>query len=161
MRATRLSLTLTGALIALGLGTGAGCQRPHAWTARIVVSLSGAAGRPVHGMDVTIALPAGTRVAHEPSTDRLSASALSHGSGAPTAALDGRFVAHETAPFVRILLASREPMRDGEVAAVTATVLSAVTPPRERFEAVRVAVSGPDGATVPGATAWVSAVEVR
>jgi hypothetical protein len=155
LRAPRIAVA---ALAVLAL---AGCQRPRPWPARIVLSLSGAAGRPVHGIDLTVALPAGTTVAHDRATGRISSEALSLGAGAPTATLDGRYVAHLTTPFVRILLASREPMRDGEVAVVTASVLSAVTPPLERFEVVRSAISGADGATLPGAAGWVSAIALR
>ena len=157
MRATRL-LLLLGALAALPL---AGCQRPREWQARIVLSLGGAGGRPVHGIDVSVALPTGARVAHDAATGRIAPEALAPGGGSAAATIDGRYVPHATAPFIRILIASREPIRDGEVAAVTLTVLSAVTPPRERFEVVRSAVSGPDGASVPGAAGWVSAIELR
>lgn len=157
MRAHRLALLLA----ALSAALAGGCQRPRPWPTRIVLSLAGAAGRPVHGIDLTVALPAGAQVPHDEATGRIATEALSLGAGAATATLDGRFVAHPTAPFVRILLASREPMRDGEVAAVTGSVLAAVTPPRERFEVVRAAISGADGASVNGATGWVSAVELR
>jgi len=157
MRTPRAALLLAATALFLS----SGCARPRAWTARIVLTLGGAAGRPVHGLDVTVALPTGAEVAHDASTGRLLAGALSRGGAAATATLDGRFVAHRTAPFVRILLASREPMGDGEVVAAAASVLSAVTPPIARFEVVRVVVSGPEGASVPGASVWVSAVELR
>lgn len=126
-----------------------------------MLSLHGAGARPVHGIDLTIALPAGSRIAQEGSSRRISAHALELRSGAAAAALDGRFDPHATTPSIRFLLASREPMRDGEVAAVEVTVTSAVAPPRSRFEVARALVTGPGGTPVPGATAWVSAVETR
>src|SRR5512138_3660987 len=103
MRARPLALALALAVVA---APGTGCERPRTWTARIVVSLSGAAGRPVHGLDVTVSLPAGALVTHDPSTRRISAAALSPGSGAPAATLAGSYAAHATAPHVRLLVAS-------------------------------------------------------
>jgi hypothetical protein len=100
-------------------------------------------------------------VAHDAATGRLSTRAISLRAGAAVATIDGRFVPNPSTPSVRILLASREPMRDGEVAALDATVTSAIVPPRARFEVASAAVAGPDGASVPGATGWVSAVEER
>ncbi|MGB8929906.1 MAG: hypothetical protein WCC48_01515 [Anaeromyxobacteraceae bacterium] len=137
------------------------CRRPEPHRVRIVLSLAGASGRPVHGLDLTVALPEGAVVAHDPATGRISQQALALLEGASGATLDGRFKRHATAPSVRILLASTVPMRDGQVAAVEATVNSVFPPPRARFEVASAAVSGPGGAGVPGATGWVSAVEPR
>jgi hypothetical protein len=150
---------LSAALLA-ALALASGCERPRPWPARIVLSLHGAASRPVHGIDVTIALPQGTSLAHDAATRRISRALLAPRQGALSATVDGTFVPHATTPFVRVLLASREPMRDGEVLALDAVVLSAVSPPRARFEVVKAAISGPGGAAVAGATAWVSAVDV-
>jgi hypothetical protein len=152
----RPPLALALALLALG-----GCVRAQPHPVRIVLSLHGARGRPVHGLDLTVALPAGSTVAHDASTGRISADALSLRRGAAGATLDGRFVFHPTTPSIRILLASEEPMRDGEVATVDATVTSTEVPSRGRFEVASAAVAGGDGASVPGATGWVSAVEPR
>src|SRR5512133_3339094 len=156
MRARAPALLVAAAICAAGA-----CQAPKARPIRIVVSLHGAAGRPVHGFDVTVALPAGTSVPHDATTRRLSPGSLSVLAGAAEAAADGNFVPSDRGPSIRILLASRSPMRDGEVAAVLTTVTSSAAPPRGAFEVVRAAVAGPDGGSVPGATGWVSAVELR
>lgn len=145
----------------LALAAGPGCGRPQARPVRIVLSLSGGAGRPVHGVDLTVALPPGTTIAHDASTGRISAHALSLRAGEPGATIDGRFVAHASAPSARILVASRAPLRDGELASFEATVRSAVAPSVVRFEVARSAVWGADGATVPGASGWVSAADAR
>jgi len=150
-----LSTLLTAAVLL------AACGAPEERPVRIVLSLHGAASRPVHGLDLTVALPPGTRVPHDAATGRLSPAALALRAGASAATLDGRFHPSASAPSIRLLLASTKPMRDGEVAVVEATVSSAVAPSRGRFEVASAAVSGPGGAPVPGATGWVSAVEVR
>jgi hypothetical protein len=154
----RLALTIT---LAAALTPLPACQRAESRPLRIVLSLSGAAARPVHGLDLIVALPEGASVPYDAATGRISPQALSPRAGALGATLDGRFKPHATTPSIRILLASQAPMRDGEVAAIDATVTSAAPPPRARFEVARAAVSGPGGAGVPGATAWVSAVEPR
>ncbi len=146
---------------AVALTSLAACQRVEPRRVRIVVSLYGTASRPVHGLDVTVALPTGASVAHEGATRRLSARALTLLGGARDATIDGHFAAHATTPSIRILLASQEPMREGEVAAIELTVTSAADPPRSRYEVASSAVTGPDGASVAGATCWVSAVEIR
>jgi hypothetical protein len=148
-------------LLALSLTSGAGCARPSERPVRIVLSLHGAAGRPVHGFDVTVALPGGTTVAHDRSTRRISPGALTLLPAAGAATADGRFVPHATAPSIRVLLASKEPLRDGEVVALLATVTSVAEPSRARFEVASSAISGPEGASVSGATGWVSAVDPR
>ena len=148
-------------LVAVALGSGAGCPVARPRSVRIVLSLHGAAGRPVHGFDVTVALPTGSHVAHEAATRRLSPGVLTLLAGAAAATADGRFVPHATTPSIRVLLASRTPLRDGEVAAIEATVTSTTAPSRGQFEVVSAAVAAPDGASVPGATGWVSAVEIR
>jgi hypothetical protein len=147
--------------IVLALASLAACEPVQSRTVRVVLSLNGAGARPVHGLDLTVALPAGSGVAQEGSTRRISSHALALRAGAAAATLDGRFDPHATTPSIRLLLASREPMRDGEVAAVEVTVTSAVAPPRSRFEVASARVTGPGGGPVPGATAWVSAVETR
>jgi hypothetical protein len=151
-------LTLLAAVALVGV---AACPGAKSRSVRVVLSLHGAAGRPVHGFDVSVALPAGTTVPHDASTRRISPGALTLLSGASDATADGRFVPHATMPSIRILIASRAPIRDGEVAAVEATVISAAAPTRGAFEVASAAVAGPDGASVPGATGWVSAVEER
>lgn len=156
----RLAFPVALALVAAA-ATITGCGRVEARPVRIVLSLHGAGGRPVHGLDLTVALPAGTRVARDPATGRISTGALALRSGAAAATLDGRFVPHAATPSIRILLASKEPMRDGEVAAIDAVVTSVVAPARVRYEVASAAAAGPDGAAVPGATGWVSAVETR
>jgi hypothetical protein len=148
-------------LVAVALGSLTGCPAAKPRSVRIVLSLHGAGGRPVHGFDVTVALPAGSRVAHDAATRRISPGALTLLAGATAATADGRFVPHATTPSIRVLLASRTPLRDGEVAAIEATVTSATAPSRGQFEVVSAAVAAPDGASVPGATGWVSAVEIR
>jgi hypothetical protein len=158
MLSRRAAVAALAAVLATSL---TGCARPREWRVRIVLSLSGAAGRPVNGIDVSVALPAGASAPHEAGGGRIASQALALRGGAAAATLDGKYVSHPTNPYVRILLASREPMRDGEVTAVELTVTSSVTPPRERFEVVRSMVSGPDGATVPGAGCWVSGVQVE
>jgi hypothetical protein len=147
--------------VAVALVTLAGCPRAEPRRVRIVLSLAGAASRPVHGLDLTVALPEGARVAHDPSTRRLSSQALTLLDGASGATIDGHFSAHRTTPSIRILLASRVPIRDGEVAAIEVTVTSVAPPPRSRYEVASSAVTGPDGAYVTGASGWVSAVEPR
>lgn len=156
MRAAFLTL-----LVAAALGSGPACGRAVERPVRIVLSLHGAAGRPVHGFDVTVALPAGASVPHDPSTRRISPGALTLLAGAGEATADGRFSPHASTPSIRILLASRTPMRDGEVVSIRATVTSVAEPARARFEAASSAISGPEGASVPGAAGWVSAVEAR
>jgi hypothetical protein len=153
-----LWFTLLAAVALVGV---AACPGAKSRPVRVVLSLHGAAGRPVHGFDVSVALPAGTTVAHDPATRRISPGALTLLSGASEATADGRFVPNATMPSIRILVASRSSMRDGEVAAVEATVISAAAPARGAFEVASAAIAGPDGASVPGATGWVSAVEVR
>jgi hypothetical protein len=155
-RALWLVLTAAAALAALPA-----CKRAEARPIRIVLSLDGAAGRPVHGLDLTVALPEGAHVDWDPGTGRISPQALSVRPGAAGATLDGRFRPHATVPSIRVLLASTAPMRDGEVVAVDLSVTSALPPARGRFEVARAAVSGPGGAGVPGATGWVSDVEPR
>lgn len=147
--------------VAVALATLAGCQRAEPRRVRIVLSLAGAASRPVHGLDLTVALPEGARVAHDASTRRLSSQALTVLDGARDATIDGHFSTHRTTPSIRILLASREPIRDGEVAAIEVIVTSATPPPRSRYEVASSAVTGPDGASVTGASGWVSEVEVE
>lgn len=156
MRAAWLSL-----LAAAALTSGSGCGRAQERPVRIVLSLHGAAGRPIHGFDVTVALPAGTTVPHDRSTRRISPGALALLAAAGEATADGRYSPHATAPSVRILLASKAPMRDGEVVSLLATVTSVAEPARSRFEVASSAISGPDGASVSGATGWVSAVVPR
>jgi len=148
-------------LVAALLVSGAGCGAPKERPVRIVLSLHGAAGRPVHGFDVTVALPAGTTVPHDPSTRRISPGALALFAAAGEATADGRYSPHASAPSIRILLASKTPMRDGEVVSLLATVTSVAEPARARFEVASSAISGPDGASVSGATGWVSAVDAR
>jgi hypothetical protein len=148
-------------LVAAALSSGSACGRPQERPVRIVLSLHGAAGRPVHGFDVTVALPTGATVPHDPSTHRISPGALTLLAAAGDAAVDGRFVPHASAPSLRLLLASRTPMRDGEVAAIRATVTSVAEPSRARYEVASAAISGPEGAPVSGATGWVSAVEAQ
>ncbi|HSM94078.1 MAG TPA: hypothetical protein VLT47_14465 [Anaeromyxobacteraceae bacterium] len=158
MRPRPLALALAAAAALTALPA---CRGAEARPVRIVLSLYGAAGRPVHGLDVTVALPEGTRVAFDPATGRVAPEALALRPGAAGATLDGHFRPHASAPSIRILLASTAPMRDGEVAAIDATVTSAVAPSVGRFEVARAAVSGPGGAGVPGATGWVSGVAPR
>ena len=154
---------LLAAAIASGLLLGplAACQRPRPRATRIVLSLSGSAGRPVHGLDLTIALPKGASAEIDPATGRVSPAAIAAGEAAPRATVDAHFVSRDAVPSFRVLVASQEPMRDGPVAVISLTVVSAITPPRDRFEVARAAVSGAGGALLPGATGWVSAVEVR
>jgi hypothetical protein len=137
------------------------CGREEARPVRIVVSLQGAGARPVHGLDLAVALPEGMTVPHDAATGRISAGALSLRGAARAAAIDGRYVRHATTPSVRLLLASKEPLPDGEVAAIDATVTAAILPARSRYEVASTRASGPDGAPVPGAVGWVSAVEAR
>lgn len=159
MRLHRLLAAAVTLSVALSSAAGCGSARPR--STRIVLSLQGAAGRPVHGLDLTVALPKGAEVAYDKATGRISPGVITLREGALHAIVDAHYVSHETAPFIRVLLASRDPMRDGEVAAVELTVVSAATPPRERFEVVRAAVAGEGGGGLPGATGWVSEVEVR
>src|SRR5512133_47518 len=119
-RRLALTITLAAALTALPA-----CQRAASRPVRIVLSLSGAAARPVHGLDLIVALPEGASVPYDASTGRISPQALAPRGGAAGATLDGRFKPHPTTPSIRILLASQAPMRDGEVAAIDATVTSA------------------------------------
>lgn len=151
----------TAAVALAALASLASCQRAESRPFRIVLSLAGASGRPVHGLDLTVALPEGARVEYDAATGRISPQALAVLAGAAGAAVDGRFKPHATTPSVRILLASKLPLRDGEVVAIDATVTSVVSPSRSRFEVASATVSGPGGAGVPGATGWVSAVEVE
>ena len=105
-------------LVLVAVAALAACERPVARPVRIVLSLAGAHGRPVHGLDLTVALPTGTSVAHEPATRRVARGALTLRAGARDAAADATFSPHATTPSIRLLLASKEPLRDGEVAAL-------------------------------------------
>lgn len=139
----------------------AACARPEARRVRIVLTLQGAAARPVHGLDLVVALPPGATVDHDASTGRLRSGALSLLPGAEGGTVDGRFASHAAAPSVRILVASRQRLRDGPVLAIDATVTSAVSPSLVRYEVASTTAAGPDGRPAAGATAWVSAVEAR
>jgi hypothetical protein len=112
-------------------------------------------------VDLTVALPAGASVAFDPTTGRISPAALTLRAGAASATVDGKFKPHPTAPSIRVLVASSEPLRDGALVAVDVVVTSSVAPGIGRFEVARSAVSGPGGAPVPGPVGWVSALEPR
>lgn len=152
---------LRALLALLAAASLAACARPEPRRVRIVLTLQGAAARPTHGLDLVVALPPGAAVEHDASTGRLRSGALSLLPGAEGGTVDGRFASHAAAPSVRILVASRERLRDGPVLAIDATVTSAVSPSLARYEVASTTASGPDGRPVAGATAWVSAVEAR
>ncbi|HET9553181.1 MAG TPA: hypothetical protein VFP50_09460 [Anaeromyxobacteraceae bacterium] len=148
----------------LALALLAGCPRGGPAPTRpvtVTVALAGAAPGEVHGVDVTLALPAGATVAHQPATGRLAPSALRLLGGAAGGVVDGTFVPHRKAPSVRLLVASPARLADGDLVAVAVDVPGDAVPEPGAFAIAGALASGPGGRVVPTGAAWISAVAAR
>jgi hypothetical protein len=148
----------------LALALLAGCPRAAAPVTRpvtVTVALAGAGQAEVHGLDLTLALPAGASVAHEKATGRLAPSALGLLGGAAGGVADGTFVPHRTAPSVRLLVASPARLADGDLLTVAVEVAGDRVPEPGAFAVAGSRASGPGGAVVPTGAAWISSVAAR
>jgi hypothetical protein len=139
----------------------AACGAPKPTDVGVVITLRGAAGQPVHGVDLALALPADAELEFDRTTGRIGSRTILLAPGAVRASVDGTFTPHKSTPSVRLLVASQVPLRDGELLVLVARQKGGGPPNVVRYEVASSRIAGADGQPMAGASAWVSGVRAR